>query len=117
MKDKIIIRDLTVNCIIGVNADERVNKQNVTLNIVVYTDLSAAGISDNIADALDYFALRNRIAEHLECSGYFLLEKMAEKVAEICLDNPQAVSVEVTVDKPAALKNCRSVAVQIRRGR
>ncbi len=113
--DKIFIRDLLVNCIIGTNPDERVNKQDVVLNIVVETDLSVAGISDNLKDALDYFVLKNKVVKHLEQSKYFLLEKMAESVAEICLNEAQVAAVEVTIDKPAALENTKSVAVQIYR--
>ena len=115
MSDKIIIRDLLVNCIIGTNPDERVNKQNVLLNIVIDTDLSAAGSSDQLDDALDYFILKNKVVDHLEQAQYFLLEKMADKVAEICLSDAMVMSVEVTIDKPDALENTRSVAVQIHR--
>ena len=115
MSDKIIIRDLLVNCIIGTNSDERVNKQDVLLNITIETDLSIAGASDQLDDALDYFVLRNKIVDHLEQSQYFLLEKMADKVAEICLSDSMVTAVEVTIDKPDALENTRSVAVKIRR--
>ncbi len=115
MTDKIFIRDLLVSCIVGTNPDERINKQGVLLNITIDTDLSKAGASDQLDDALDYFVLKNRVVDHLEHSSYFLLEKMAEKVAEICLSDSKVISVEVTVDKPDALENTRSVAVQIRR--
>jgi FolB domain-containing protein len=113
--DKIIIRDLSVNCIIGTNPDERVNKQEIILNLIINTDLSTAGVSDKLDDALDYFVLTDKIVTHLEQSEYFLLEKMAEKIASICLAEALVVSVEVTVDKPEALDNTRSVAVQLYR--
>lgn len=115
MNDKIIIRDMLVNCIIGTNPDERINKQTIMLNIVIETDISAAGASDKLEDALDYFLLRNKIVDHLEQSEYFLLEKMAEQVAQICLFDTMTKAVEVTIDKPEALENTRSVALQIRR--
>ncbi len=113
--DKIFIRDLLVNCIIGTNPDERVNKQDVVLNIVVETDLSVAGASDNLEDALDYFVLKNKIVHHLVHSKYFLLEKMANFVAGICLDEEMVTAVDITIDKPGALENTKSVAVQIHR--
>ncbi len=115
MNDKIIIRDLLVSCIIGTNPDERVNKQSVRLNIIVEADTSAAGASDKLKDALDYFLLVNKIVDHLEQSAYFLLEKMAEQITQICLSDALVKAVEVTIDKPEALENTRSVAVQIRR--
>ena len=115
LSDKIIIRDLLVNCIIGTNPDERINKQNILLNIVIDTDLSVAGASDQLDDTLDYFVLKNNVIAHLEQSQYFLLEKMAEKIAEICLSDSMVTAVDVTIDKPDALENTRSVAVRIRR--
>lgn len=115
LNDKIIIRDLRVNCIIGTNPDERVNRQNILLNLVIETDLSAAGASDKLDDALDYFVLKNKVVEHIENSQYFLIEKLAEKVAEICLSDSMVNAVEVTIDKPDAMDETRSVAVNIRR--
>ena len=113
MSDKIIIRDLVVSCIIGTNPDERINKQDIIINLVIDADLSAAGVSDDLSDALDYFILKNKVVEHLEQSKYFLLEKMAEAVAGICLGDDMVKAVEVTIDKPEALDHTRSVAVQI----
>ena len=115
MPDRILIRDLVVGCIIGTNPDERVSKQNVCINIAIETDLARAGDSDRIEDTLDYRALKNRIADHLERSEYFLIERMARMIADICLSEPLASAVTVSVDKPGALTKARSVAVEIRR--
>ena len=115
MDDKIIIRDLQVNCIIGTNPHERIHKQDVLINIIIDTDLSAAGASDKLEDALDYFLSRNKVVDHIEQSQYLLLERMAASVAEICLADSMVRAVEVTIDKPDALENTRSVAVQVKR--
>ncbi len=36
--DKIYIRDLSIRCIIGVNQDERIEKQDVVINVILFTD-------------------------------------------------------------------------------
>ncbi len=112
-RDKIVIRDLQVRCIIGTNPEERIIPGKVLLNIVLITDLRKPGRSDKLEDAVDYFVLTNRIVEYLENSQYFLLEKMAEEVAGLCLAFSGVNAVEVTIDKPEALKDAGSVAVSI----
>ena len=115
--DKIIIRDLAVNCIIGINEEERTVKQDVMINIVMCLDFSIPGRSDTFADTLDYRALKKRIHKMARGSSYNLIEALAEKTAELCLDDERVHSATVTVDKPGALSKARSVAVEITRKR
>jgi D-erythro-7,8-dihydroneopterin triphosphate epimerase len=113
--DKITIKDLSLRCIIGINDDERVNKQDVIINIVMYSDLKDACKSDNIDDTVDYKLIKKKIIAMVEDSSFFLIEKLAETVAEICLENKQVVKVDVEIDKPGALRFARSVSVDIER--
>ena len=115
--DHILISDLAVRCIIGVNDHERREKQDVLINLTVYTDMRAAARSDRIEDALDYRELRTRVVEMVEGSQYYLLEALAEAIADVCLKEPRAARVTVRVDKPGALHFARSVGVEIDRER
>jgi len=115
--DRIHIRDLTARCIIGINDWEREKKQEVVINVTLHADLSRAGASDRIDDTVDYKDLRNRILTAVEASEYFLIERMAEAIADLCLTDPRAERVEVEVDKPGALRFARSVGVEITRTR
>ncbi len=111
--DRIWISDLGVRCILGVNEEERREKQDVLINLAVYTDLHKAGLSDRFEDALDYRALKKKIVRMVEDSRYFLVEALAEAVARICLEHPAVIEVQVRVDKPSALRFARSVGVEI----
>ncbi len=46
-----------------------------------------------------------------------MIEKLAEEIAKVCLDDSKVQKVDVTVDKPGALRYTRSVAVEIVRTR
>ena len=74
-----------------------------------------AAESDDIADAVDYKGITKKIIALVEKSDYFLIERMAEEIAQLVLEHPGVREVEVTVDKPGALRFARSVAVQIHR--
>ncbi len=115
--DKIHIRDLTCRCIVGTNPDERVKKQEVKLNVTLHADLSRACASDALEDTVDYKQLKLKILEMVESSSFLLVERLAERVAELCLGTPKVKRVNVTVDKPGALRFAQSVAVEITRER
>ena len=116
--DKIHIRDLSVNCVIGTRAEERTHKQQVIFNITLEADLSAAGNSDDLADTVNYKDIKDSISDLVEASEFFLIERLAQCVAELCLAAAdRVVAADVMVDKPSALALTRSVAVQLRRER
>ena len=111
--DKIFIRDLLLKCIIGINENERHEKQDVLINITLYTDLAKPCQTDNIKDSVDYKRIKIKVMERVEKSHFFLIEKLAEEIAVLCLENNNVSKVKVTVDKPGALRFSRSVAVEI----
>ena len=115
--DRIEIRDLLLRCIIGINESERHNKQDVIINIVMWADTRPAAQSDNIEDAVNYRTVAKQIIEHVEESVYFLVERLAERIAEICLQDPRVMRVQVGLQKPGALRFARSVGVTIVRTR
>ncbi len=113
--DRILIEDLLARCIIGINADERREKQDVVINIALDTDTRAAGKSDRFEEAVDYRRIKKKVLAMAEGSEYFLVEALAEKVAEICLENPKVERAVVKVSKPSALRFARNVSVEISR--
>ena len=115
--DCIHIRDLRARCIVGIYPEERENLQDVIINVSMYTDLRTAGRSDKIGDTINYKTVKKNILAMVESSSFFLIERLAEEIAGIALRDPRIHMVDVTVDKPGALRFARSVAVQIRRHR
>jgi D-erythro-7,8-dihydroneopterin triphosphate epimerase len=116
-RDTIFIRDLLVRCIVGIRPEEREKPQDVMFNINLYTDFSRAAKSDAIEDAVDYSTLKKSIIEFTERSSYNLVETLAQKVADICLSDGRVNAVEVSVEKPTALRFARTVGVRIYRER
>ena len=115
--DRIHIRDLHLRCVIGIFDEERRDKQDVIINLTLYADLSAAGKTDRIEDTVDYKAAKKRVIALVEQSSCLLVECLAQRIADVCLEDPRVRRVAVTVDKPGALRFARSVAVEIIRDR
>ena len=115
--DIIFIRDLRIDTLIGIYDWERTRRQDVLINITLHADLTAAGKSDRMADTVDYEAIEQRVVAVVEQSSCLLIERLAERIAEVCLAHARTERVVVSVDKPGALPFTRSVAVEIVRDR
>ena len=107
------ITDLSLRAVIGTNDWERIHKQDVVINIILTYDSQKASKSDQIKDAVDYKTITKKIIKEVEGSEYQLLEKLADSVLKIAMENPKVLSALVRIDKPLALRFARSVSVEV----
>ena len=117
MSDKILIKDLLIRGIIGIHDWEREKKQDILINVEMEADCSPAGLSDDFRDAVDYRAVTKSIIALVEGSSFFLVERMAEEVAKICLEDSRVTTARVRVEKPGAVRFSRSVGIELERTR
>ncbi|MEA2024203.1 MAG: dihydroneopterin aldolase [Actinomycetota bacterium] len=116
--DQIHIRDLVVSGILGINPDERVHRQDILINATLWVDTRDAATSDDIDDAVNYRTITKQLIAFVEQGEPMLVERLVAELAEICLDADQRVAaVEMTVEKPGALRHARSVGITIYRTR
>ncbi len=115
--DQIHVRDLLLRTIVGINDEERENRQDVLINISLTVDTRAAGRSDRIADAVNYRTITKRVIRMVEASRFYLVERLAAEVAAICLADARVEAARVVLEKPGALRFARSVGVEIVRTR
>ena len=115
--DTVRIERLELDCIIGINPWERLTKQQITVDIEIDTDLSAAGKSDAIEDTINYRTIAKTVTTEIEKSHYGLVESIGAKIADICLKDDRVFSVKVTVRKPGAIRKASAVGIVIRRNR
>lgn len=113
--DRIVIRELLVRCVLGVDDEERREMQDVLVSATLHADLRRAGESDRLEDAVDYRGIKKRIMAVAEGSRFRLVEALAERVAAVCLEDPRVRRVDVVVEKPGSLRFARSAAVEITR--
>ena len=115
--DQIFISDLRFRCIVGVNDDERQEKQDVIVQITLDVDLRRAGQTDAMEDTVDYRALKKDVLAMAEQSQFQLVEALAQSIADICLKRQRVQRAVVAIEKPGALRFARTVGVQIVRMR
>jgi dihydroneopterin aldolase len=115
MTDIIYIKNLKIETIIGVYDWERQTPQMVGIDIEIATDNLEAAKSDDIRFAVDYSLIAKRLEGFLQSSEFFLLETMAEKIAEIILNEFDTHWVRLRVGKPAAVDAADDVGIIIER--
>jgi 7,8-dihydroneopterin aldolase/epimerase/oxygenase len=86
----------------GVLAHEREFGQRFVVDVALGVDLSAAAVSDDLADTVDYGALAGDVAAIIAGEPADLIETVAERIATRCLVDERVSAVEVTVHKPSA---------------
>jgi len=89
--------------------------QRVEIDLCIYTDTRKAGSSDQLLDALDYFAIGEQIRALLKDRHFQLIEAMADTIARQLLQIASIEKLRITVAKPGALRNTRTVSVSLER--
>ena len=102
--DRLIIRNLELQCIIGAEDWERRMSQRVIVDIELRGDFSAAANSDDLADAVDYREVCAKAVEVAVASEYRLIETLADRIARASLGTHECItSATVFAFKPLAL--------------
>jgi dihydroneopterin aldolase len=114
--DIIYLSDLRIDTVIGIYDWERRIKQTVVFDLEMGADIRKAAASDDIDDTLNYKAVAKRIIGFVEESEFQLVETLAEKVAEIILNEFEVPWVRVRLNKQGAVRGARDVGVIIERG-
>lgn len=114
--DIVYIRELEVRTIIGIYDWEREQQQVVSMDLEMGSDITRAAATDSIEQALDYKAVAKRIIQFVEGSEFFLVETLAECIAEIVLNEFSVPWLRLRLGKPGAVTGSRDVGVVIERG-
>ena len=115
--DIIFIDELRLSTLIGIYPREQAIPQTIEVSLQIGTSTAGAGASDDIVDTINYAEVTERLRSDLESRHFKLLEKLAEHVAHVVLEDFGAVWVRVSVAKIGVLRGVRRVGVAIERSR
>jgi dihydroneopterin aldolase len=115
--DRIFLRGLTAECIIGFIDWERRVKQTVVIDMELPVDCRNASVTDEVADTIDYKQVAKRVLAFVSASEYKLVETLAQRLALLILEEFGIEWVRLSVNKPGAIRNSRDVGVTIERSR
>lgn len=115
--DHILITGLRVVSVIGVLEHERQSPQPLRVDIDIHVDLNDAGRSDDLSQTVHYGEVSTQIAEVARKTSDLLLERLAQRMADVVLQFPGVLGVELTLTKlrPPIPEDVESSAVRILR--
>jgi 7,8-dihydroneopterin aldolase/epimerase/oxygenase len=115
--DRIFLRGLTAECIIGFIDWERRVKQTVVVDLEIPVDCRHAALTDAVADTVDYKKVAKRVLAFIEASEFKLVETLAQRLALLLLEEFPLEWIRLSINKPGAIRNSRDVGVSIERSR
>ena len=111
--DIIEINRLKLDAFVGCYKEEQEKKQPLFATISLAVSTEKAARKDDLTLTIDYDALAQIVTEEIESRRFNLIEAVAERIADICLNIPRVDSVRIKVEKPTALNNAECAAITI----
>ena len=115
--DRIFLRGLTAECVIGFIDWERRVKQTVVVDLELPVDCRQAAVTDEVTDTIDYKKVSKRVLAFIEASEFKLVETLAQRLALLILEEFAIEWIRLSINKPGAIRNSRDVGVSIERTR
>jgi dihydroneopterin aldolase len=115
--DRVFLRGLTAECIIGFIEWERRVRQTVVIDLELPVDCRRAAATDDVGDTVDYKKVAKRVLAFIEASEFKLVETLAHRLALLILEEFAIEWVRLSINKPGAIRNSRDVGVTIERTR
>lgn len=115
--DRIFLRGLEVECLIGFIDWERHIRQKVVIDFELPVDCRRAAATDRVEDTLDYKRVAKRIIAYVGASEFQLVETLAHRVALLVLEEFGVEWIRLSINKPGAIRGSRDVGVSIERTR
>ncbi len=106
------VDNLRARTILGLNDDERINKQDILINYSMDLDISKAAETDDVQYTVDYKTINKRVLAYVEDSTFLLVETLVTELLKLLLEDERVAAAWVRVDKPAALRFADSVSVE-----
>ena len=117
MNDTLFIRKLRIETIIGVHEWERSVRQTLVLDLELACDIGPAASTDQLALALDYYTVSERLLRLGEESDFLLVERFAQTAAQMLMQEFDIPWLRMHVAKPGAVAEADEVGITIERGR
>lgn len=112
MEKWIWLDGLRLNVSIGIHAFEKTGPQPYRLDIGLRLINNYRTSRDEIAETVDYDALRTRVSEHLHSRHFNLQETVIQDVIKICFEiDERILGVDVKTAKTSVYPNCDAVGL------
>jgi len=113
----VFIKDFIIEEIIGIHEHEKIKKQKIKFNIVMEVNPNTIPDEHNIKSIVDYEKVTQKLENLAKTKKYNFLESLAEDSFKEIFEDKRINSVKIKIEKPEAIKNAKSVGVEVFKNR
>jgi dihydroneopterin aldolase len=117
IKRTVLIKDFYINEIIGIHKREKINKQKIIFNIVIDVNQNTLPNENNLSSIVDYEKITKKLENLAKNKNYNFLESLAEDSFKEIFKDKRINSIKIKIEKPDAIKNAKSVGVEVFKSR
>tara|TARA_B110000196_G_C20616281_1_gene417487 strand:+ start:131 stop:559 length:429 start_codon:yes stop_codon:yes gene_type:complete len=117
IKRTVLIKDFTINEIIGIHNHEKTKKQKIVFNIIIDVNQNTLPDENDLESVVDYEKITNKLENLAKKKNYNFLESLAEDSFKEILEDTRINSVKIKIEKPNAIRNAKSVGVEVFKSR
>lgn len=111
----VFVRDLVLPCDIGIHPHEQGKPQRVRINLDLAVTDDGNPLADQLENVVCYEDVVTKIRAITNDGHTNLVETLAERIAQTCLQHPDCNTVRVRVEKLDVFEDVESVGVEIER--
>ena len=113
IKRTVFIKDFIIEEIIGIHKHEKIKKQKIKFNIVLDVNQSFVPDEKDINSIVDYEKITNKLENLTKNKKYNFLESLVEDSFKEIFEDKRIDSAKIKIEKPEAIKNAKSVGVEV----
>ena len=113
IKRTVFIKDFVIEEIIGIHKHEKIKKQKIRFNILLDINQNSIPHEDDIKSIVDYEKITIKLENLAKNKKYNFLESLAEDSFKEIFEDKRINSVTIKIEKPDAIKNAKSVGVEV----
>jgi 7,8-dihydroneopterin aldolase/epimerase/oxygenase len=117
VKRTVLIKDFLINEIIGIHEHEKLNKQKIIFNITIDVNQNTIPDESSLSSIVDYEKITNKLEFLAKNKNYNFLESLAEDSFKEIFVDERINSINIKIEKPDAIKNAKSVGVEVFKSR
>lgn len=115
--DTIFVRQLRLQAWIGLYRHEKIAPQTIEIDLEIALPGDAVFKTRKVADTIDYGVVVEHVRALLAKERFGLVESLAERIADLLLQDFKSPHVKVSIAKLGVLREAQRVGVTIERTR
>ncbi len=113
---RVFIRDLVLDCRIGIHSHEQNSRQRVRMNVELLVPADGP-VADDIGQVVSYETIVDGIRALIAEGHINLVETLADRIIDLCFADLRVESARVRVEKLDIYEEAESVGVEVERHR